>query len=261
MRDYLANRDDVSPKLLSVCAFAHDHGYEYIWTDTCCIDKTSSAELSEAINSMHTWYARSSVCYAYLQDVGDDEDPAMYGSQFRTSKWFTRGWTLQELVAPRNVVFLSQQWSVLGTKASLETVIEEITGIDGDVLTHQTALHSVSVAQRMSWAAERETTRVEDRAYSLLGVFGIHMPTIYGEGDQAFVRLQEEILRRIPDQTLFAWGRTLSCSSGYDLADFSARLINNSARRQYASSYLFASSPTEFNGAVASYAQIGRAHV
>ena len=133
------------------------------------------------------------------------------GSAFRSSEWFTRGWTLQELIAPRKLVFLSQTWELLGTKAGLVWLVEEITGvplevlIDNDRLLHGW-LDGCSVAQRMSWAARRRTTKVEDRAYSLLGIFNIQMPPLYGEGQRAFRRLQEDILRRIPDQTIFAWG-------------------------------------------------------
>ncbi|KAH9941645.1 heterokaryon incompatibility protein-domain-containing protein, partial [Epithele typhae] len=206
---YLAHHHKVTPKLRSLCKFARHNGYRRVWIDTCCIDQSSSAELSEAINSMYKWYLQAAICYAFLADVDDDQDPSSPASplrtSFRESIWFTRGWTLQELVAPRNVVFLSRHWTVLGTKTSLQDVIAEVTHISKAVLTHSAPLHSVSVAQRMSWAAGRRTTREEDRAYSLLGIFGIHLPTIYGEGEQAFVRLQEEILRRIPDQTLFAW--------------------------------------------------------
>ncbi|KAJ2970124.1 hypothetical protein NUW54_g12801 [Trametes sanguinea] len=126
-------------------------------------------------------------------------------SAFRQSRWFTRGWTLQELIAPWKVVFLSSDWHVLGSKAELAPVIEEITGIDQSILLHDAPLSSASVARRMSWASCRTTTRVEDEAYSLLGIFGLYMPTIYGEGRNAFRRLQEEIMKQIPDQTLYDW--------------------------------------------------------
>ena len=191
---------------MRACEVAHHHGYEYIWIDSSCINKDSSSELSEAINSMYNWYSRAEVCYAFLSDVPHDDDVAAEGSAFRKSRWFSRGWTLQELIAPQRVLFLSSQWTTLGTKAELAGVIQEITRVDRDVLMHIESLNDKSVAQRMSWAAGRETTRVEDKAYSLLGIFGIAMPTLYGEGVQAFRRLQEEILRRFPDQSLFAWG-------------------------------------------------------
>ncbi|EJF57397.1 hypothetical protein DICSQDRAFT_69605, partial [Dichomitus squalens LYAD-421 SS1] len=175
--------------------------------DTCCIDKSSSAELSEAINSMFYWYRDADVCHVYLFDV-DDDDPQMPSSTFRSSRWHTRGWTLQELIAPRYVIFLSKSWHTIGTKVSLANVLTEITGIDLDVLLQRApdCLHArTSIARRMSWASKRETTRIEDRAYSLLGLFGISMLIIYGEGSDAFQRLQKEILKREKDQSIFAW--------------------------------------------------------
>ena len=202
-------RSFLSAKLRACCRVAQRAGYEWIWVDTCCIDHNSSAELSEAINSMFMWYADAQVCYAYLHDVGDDEDPSSRGSAFRRSVWHSRGWTLQELLAPACVIFLSRTWRTLGSKYSLALALVEVTGIRHDILTRAQSnwLEKASVAERMSWAAHRRTTRVEDRAYSLMGIFGINMPTIYGEGPRAFIRLQEEILRRIPDQSIFAWGR------------------------------------------------------
>ncbi|RPD61804.1 HET-domain-containing protein, partial [Lentinus tigrinus ALCF2SS1-6] len=196
----------LSAKIRSACRIAREHGYRYLWLDSCCIDKTSSAELSEAINCMYAWYRDAAVCYAFLSDVPDGDAPRDAYSQFRQSRWFRRGWTLQELIAPRDVIFLSSGWQVLGTKIGLDTVVEEVTSIDRAVLGHQELLHEVSVARRMSWAASRECTRVEDEAYSLMGIFDINMNTLYGEGRRAFVRLQEEVLKRIPDQSLFAWG-------------------------------------------------------
>ena len=198
-----------SDKIRGCCALARKHGYRWVWIDSCCIDKTSSSELSEAINSMFEWYAAADVCFALLDDVGDDHDPRLKDSQFRRSRWFTRGWTLQELIAPAAVVFFSKNWRLIGTKESLADVVEEITGVDGRVLRHEVALDAVSVARRMSWAAKRQTTREEDRAYSLMGIFGVSMSTIYGEGQHAFIRLQEEILNRVPDQSIFVWGPIL----------------------------------------------------
>ncbi|OSD04051.1 HET-domain-containing protein [Trametes coccinea BRFM310] len=189
-----------SAKIKDCCAFARGHGYSRVWIDTCCIDKTSSAELSEAINSMYLWYSEAVVCIVFLEDVDASQDPRNPHSQFRRSRWWRRGWTLQELIAPRAVLFVSRDWEPLGTKRSLADIIEQITGIDRSVLANDRPLNTISVARRMSWAAGRETTRLEDEAYSLMGLFDIHMPTLYGEGRRAFIRLQEEILRRIPDQ-------------------------------------------------------------
>jgi len=177
-------------------------------TDTyrCCIDKTSSAELSEAINSMFRWYQKASVCYAYLADVLKDTDPDKDPEEFSRSRWFTRGWTLQELVAPKNVVFYSRSWKNIGTKERLCNTISTITGIDIDTLLGEDVTF-VSVANKMSWASGRRTTRTEDMAYCLLGIFDVNMPLLYGEGKKAFLRLQEEILRSSYDHSLFAWGR------------------------------------------------------
>ena len=196
----------LSEKVRKACEIARRDGYRYIWIDSSCINKTSSSELSEAINSMFAWYHGAQICYAFLADVPSNEDVRAESSKFRESRWFKRAWTLQELVAPRVVVFLSQDWEGLGTKDSLVELVKEITHIDRAILTHERALAEESVAKRMRWAAEREATRLEDEAYSLLGIFGISMPTLYGEGRHAFQRLQEEIIQRIPDQSLFAWG-------------------------------------------------------
>ena len=195
----------LSSKIREACRIARENGYRYLWIDSCCIDKTSSSELSESINSMYRWYALADVCYAFLADVPAEEDHRRDESRFRCSRWFRRGWTLQELIAPLKVVFLAEDWTVIGSKLSLGELIAEITNIDYSALLHVEPLDEFSVAQRFSWASGRKTTRVEDRAYSLLGIFDINMPTLYGEGERAFHRLQEEIMRRTPDQSLFAW--------------------------------------------------------
>ena len=212
--------DRLPPKIKNFCKYAREQGYAFGWADTCCIDKTNSAELSEAINSMYAWYQQASVCYAYLVDVDDHGylplSPNLHHhtqfqgyQQLMQSRWFQRGWTLQELIAPRVVLFLSRGWGLLGTKAGLGDVITEITTIERSILSHAKPVTEVSVALRMSWATSRITTRIEDQAYSLMGIFGVNMPTIYGEGRQAFVRLQEEIMKHVPDQSIFAWGLRL----------------------------------------------------
>ncbi|EIW58356.1 HET-domain-containing protein, partial [Trametes versicolor FP-101664 SS1] len=192
-------------KQQGICTVARKAGFRLIWSDACCIDKTSSAELSEAINSMYEWYRLSDMCYVYLEDVPDDDVPTDSTSYFCISRWHDRGWTLQELIAPERVEFLTRTWHFLGTKIGLASTLENITGVNFDILTGRAPVDSVSVARRMSWAAERETTRIEDRAYSLMGLFGVHMSPIYGEGNNAFLRLQEEIIRKVPDQSIFAW--------------------------------------------------------
>ncbi|KAK7455244.1 hypothetical protein VKT23_011116 [Stygiomarasmius scandens] len=194
-------------KIANACAHARKYDFEWIWIDSCCINKESSAELSEALNSMYQYYLDAEVCYVYLSDVLEDprNDPRDIQSTFRRSRWFTRGWTLQELLAPSYAVFLDCQWTEIGTKWSLRDVLSAITSIpmsvfeDGD-------LSEFSIAQKMSWVAFRETTRPEDRAYCLMGLFGINMPPIYGEGGQkAFMRLQQEIMKISDDRSIFAW--------------------------------------------------------
>lgn len=203
---------------------AHD-GFDYVWIDTCCIDKRSSAELQEAINSMFHWYARSSICYVFLTDVSIDDldhvelathancrhlktrDPGVMriDNAFSKSHWFKRGWTLQELLAPRCVHFYDKSWRFIGDKTSLQCWISRASGIDGDIIRGDYTLQQCSIAMRMSWAAKRRTTRVEDRAYSLLGLFDVAMPMLYGEGKKAFMRLQEEIIKTSDDQSIFVW--------------------------------------------------------
>ncbi|KAE8443887.1 hypothetical protein EG329_001296 [Mollisiaceae sp. DMI_Dod_QoI] len=190
-------------KIVDCCEQARFDHYEYVWIDTCCIDKKSSSELSEAINRMYSYYKDADICYAYLCDVL--EDGCFPPDEFAASRWFRRGWTLQELVAPREVVFFDQEWTEIGTRASLKNELEEITTIDKLFLEHPDAVFSASVAQRMSWASKRETTREEDIAYCLLGIFNVHMPLLYGEGDKAFMRLQLELLALSNEQTIFAW--------------------------------------------------------
>ncbi|KAF5490645.1 putative transporter [Colletotrichum fructicola] len=180
-------------------------GFHYIWIDTCCIDKTSSSELTEAINSMWAWYRHAQICYAYLSDVRSDSAHLGQGyKEFIQSRWFTRGWTLQELIAPSNVIFCNTKWVEIGNRESMRDIVGKITGIDRHFFNHG-VLGRYSIAQKMSWAANRVTTRIEDQAYCLLGLFGVNMPLMYGEGEMAFVRLQEEIMRRTSDQSIFAW--------------------------------------------------------
>jgi hypothetical protein len=168
---------------------AHDH-LEYFWIDTCCIDKSSTAELSEALNSMFRWYREATRCYVYLSDV---HGPGNILQTFQTSRWFTRGWTLQELIAPSSVDFFTSNGYRLGDKQSLEPQIILVTSLPATALQGD-ALSRFSVKERLSWSNNRQTTREEDLAYSLQGIFGVFMPPLYGEGqDNAFRRLRREI--------------------------------------------------------------------
>ncbi|KAF2664299.1 HET-domain-containing protein [Microthyrium microscopicum] len=195
------------PKLQGACQRAVQDSLEWIWIDTCTIDKTSSADLSEAINSMYTYYAESKICYAHLADIDGNTIPYHYDTEnyLKTSRWFTRGWTLQELIAPRDLIFFDQKWVELERRWGLSRILTKITGIPEKVLCGESPFQC-NVAQRMSWAANRVTTRKEDVAYCLMGLFEVSMPPLYGEGaEEAFLRLQEEILKRSADQTIFLW--------------------------------------------------------
>ncbi|KAF2679379.1 HET-domain-containing protein [Lentithecium fluviatile CBS 122367] len=186
-------------KILFCAGQAVNDDLEYFWIDTCCIDKDSSAELAKAINSMFRWYHKAAKCYVYLSDVSTaqpTEDPffqQVWKSAFCHSKWFTRGWTLQELLAPKSVEFFSAEGERLGSRLELLQEIHEKTKIPIQALQGN-QLSGFSIDERMSWAASRQTKHEEDAAYCLLGIFDIHMPLIYGEGRQkALGRLLKEI--------------------------------------------------------------------
>ncbi|KAI9677357.1 MAG: hypothetical protein M1822_008164 [Bathelium mastoideum] len=204
MVDEAGKKKAVYQKIVQTCKLATKDGLNYAWIDTCCIDKRSSSELSEAINSMFQWYSKAVVCYVMLDDVR----AANLVYELEEARWFTRGWTLQELLAPRDVKFFDCEWKFMLTRSHLEECIALITGIDRDALRGHASVEFIrhaSVAKRLSWAARRETTRKEDEAYCLLGLFGIQMAMLYGERDRAFQRLQEEIMKASTDQTIFAW--------------------------------------------------------
>jgi hypothetical protein len=176
---------------------AEEDGLEYFWVDSCCIDKSNSSELTEAINSMYRWYSEAAKCYVYLSDVSTDyqhgSSQHQWDQAFSQSRWFQRGWTLQELLAPSSVEFFSRDGQRLGDKGTLQSRISQITGIASQAL-RGTPMSQFSVEERMSWAADRQTSKEEDKAYSLLGIFEVHMPLIYGEGQRnSFRRLREEI--------------------------------------------------------------------
>ncbi|KAI0479815.1 hypothetical protein F4859DRAFT_477444 [Xylaria cf. heliscus] len=198
-------------KIRGCCNIAAQcYGLKWACIDACCIDKRSSAELSGAINSMFKWYRDAEICYAFLEDVtGSENDPS-----FRNSRWFTRGWTLQELIAPKRLWFYDQEWQLLGKmeknlevdeNSQLYDVVSSITSIPVAFLKGA-PLTKACVAKRMSWASKRQTTRPEDVAYSLLGIFGVNIPLLYGEGPKAFIRLQVEIINQIHDHSILAWG-------------------------------------------------------
>ncbi|KAI1174816.1 heterokaryon incompatibility protein-domain-containing protein [Nemania sp. FL0916] len=210
------------PKILDAVKKAFDDRFEYIWIDTCCINKDSSSELSEAINSMYRWYQESRVCYAYLSDVYSSTAMSI---EFQTSRWFERGWTgnltyaqLQELIAPPDVQFFNATWGKIGTRSGLAQIISNVTGIGKYILQQKESITEPSFHTRMRWVNRRRTTRPEDMAYSLMGIFNVNMPLLYGEGEfKAFERLQCEIINGSGDQTflLHTGKRSILAESPY----------------------------------------------
>ncbi|KAI1032041.1 hypothetical protein LB504_000095 [Fusarium proliferatum] len=208
-------------KLRDYCCRAFKDGWDWAWMDTCCIDKTNPADTQEAINAMFRWYQNAGVCYAHLSDVDfvslpDDTDLDSSTNRLRIAgkndfigaKWFTRGWTLQELLAPHYLIFVDRQWRHMGTRESWALEIEKASKIEACHLNafNPTDFSSCSTAMRFSWASGRETTVEEDESYSLLGLFGISLPLIYGEGGrQAFNRLQRQLIHVYHDDSVFAW--------------------------------------------------------
>lgn len=199
-------------KVENCCKLARSQGYDLVWIDTCCIDKSSSAELSEAINSMFDWYQGSDICYALLEDFSPKVNGALVAERvyndWKYCKYFTRGWTLQELLASYPLHFYDRNWEYFKSKKGIADELATKLGIAPEVLKdiYNPYENKYSIATRMSWASKRETSRPEDIAYCLLGIFGVNMPLLYGEGGiKAFFRLQEEIIRNSNDESIFAW--------------------------------------------------------
>jgi hypothetical protein len=196
-------------KIEATCNVTAHKGLEYAWVDTCCIDKSSSAELSEAINSMFRWYKDAEICFAYLSDLvlpistSIDEDELV--SYLSRCRWFSRGWTLQELIVPRSLELYDSSWNFRGSRDQFASQLSTITRVDVAVLQNSNVMNSLPVARRMSWASNRQTTREEDIAYCLLGIFDVNMALLYGEGSKAFVRLQDEIATQSGNISLFGW--------------------------------------------------------
>ncbi|CAH0058672.1 unnamed protein product [Clonostachys solani] len=176
---------------------AQRDGLEYFWIDTCCIDKSSSAELSESLNSMFKWYRDSEACYVYLSDVSENQSQPGWELSFRNCKWFTRGWTLQELLAPAKIKFFTSKSEYLGDKESLGQLIHDITKIPIEALHGSCPLSKFATMDRCAWMNGRDTTRPEDQAYALLGIVDAYLPLMYGYGkDKAMLELHEAIYAR-----------------------------------------------------------------
>ena len=207
-----------------------------------CINKDSSAELSEAINSMFAWYRLSKQCYVFLPDVYDvtvsstslpemeirqsSFDTDLYVDLFCQSIWFSRAWTLQELLAPRSVEFFNAEFHAIDSRTTLAPYIKRATGIDLHYLTGAW-LPKASVGQRLAWASHRKATRPEDIAYSLIGLLGVNIPLLYGEGQNALLRLQTEVIRTSDDESIFAWmAQSSEPVSGWQHEPLSGLLAN-----------------------------------
>ena len=185
---------------LQFCADqAKKDGFRYFWVDTCCINRANLSELDEAIRSMFRWYQDAAICYVYLSDVRlrdkNNKRSREWKSAFYKSRWFTRGWTLQELLAPKSVEFFSQEEESLGTKTSLEKQIHEITQIPVEAL-QGASLSQFQPDERLRWAEHRQTKKIEDKAYCLIGIFQVSMSLRYGEGPDALRRLKEKITKK-----------------------------------------------------------------
>ncbi|KAI1743105.1 HET-domain-containing protein [Xylaria scruposa] len=213
-------RFDIAPartpqvdKICRAAETARNLGIKWIWIDSCCINRANAIEQTESINSMLRWYSDAKLCITYLNDVqkyesyGDALGPKCFDSLERDgpSIWFSRGWTLQELLSPQDMRFYDKDWNFIGTKVTLARVLEEITGVDRRYLTREEQFETACIATKMSWMAGRTTTRIEDIAYSMLGILNINMTTQYGEGLRAFKRLQQALLSTSGDESLFSW--------------------------------------------------------
>lgn len=205
----------LSPQLERIhgaCICARNKGIEWLWIDSCCINKLSAVEETESINSMYRWYRHSVLCITYLYDVELDDtleptDPRIFNnSGGKPAEWFSRGWTLQELLASGKMEFYDKNWKSMGTKRDMKASLSKLTGIDENYLTGAEDFRNACVATKMSWMAKRTTTREEDIAYSMVGLFGVTISPVYGEGPRAFMRLQEVTLSSSSmDESLFAW--------------------------------------------------------
>lgn len=206
-------------KIAGACAqVRRTPGVRHIWIDTVCINKNDSRELSSALNSMFNWYENATVCYVYLYDVTWNEaDLDGSRAEFCQSKWFKRGWTLQELLAPKHIEFYDRDWRFIGPKQTLIKQIVKAAKIAEEYLIGD--FRTASIAQKMSWLSERITTIIEDRAYCMLGIFDVFLDTRYGRGGDEFLRLQREIFVSTPpdaifDESMFAWKTDLIETSG-----------------------------------------------
>ncbi|KAI0805662.1 hypothetical protein GGR55DRAFT_654499 [Xylaria sp. FL0064] len=227
----LSNRiTELSPqadKIRGACDTARNQGIKWMWIDTCCINKDSATEESESINSMFKWYRGAKLCITYLADVKRNANIPITSPHIfkRTdsgepSEWFSRGWTLQELLAPQEMQFYDKDWTYMGTKMEMADTLAHVTGIKARYLTGAENFREACIAAKMSWMATRTTTREEDMAYSMLGIFGVTMTPQYGEGRGAFMRLQEILMTTyLFEESLFAWKMPKPGSAGNTMSE------------------------------------------
>ncbi|KAG6332886.1 hypothetical protein ID866_6204 [Astraeus odoratus] len=215
-------------KIVESCLKARDDELEWLWVDPCCVAKVNIIELSEAINSMYRWFENSARCYAYLHDVDGsslpiEADTRRFPDTNGWPAWFSCSWALPQLIAPKNVEFFNRNWDRIGEKEDLASTLARITQIPEDILAyglpHPDDPCRPSVAQIMSWAADREGNQVEDRTYAITGLFGVHTPVKYGEKKGAFHHLQVSILKEYNDHSIFAWSSNRTLGFGSVLAD------------------------------------------
>lgn len=229
----VSHEDNVGlAKILSACSVTKTFDLDYLWMDTCCIDGGSSTEVTQAINSMFRWYQRAAVCSVYLFDVSTDSsqhghiisrrqyackrNETLTIGPFQKSQWFKRGWTLQELLAPRELVFFDHLWNRIGVKTEMTKEVQKATRIDPKYLGGH--FEDASIATKLSWVADRTTTLPDDMAYCMVGILGVSMDIRYGEEARAFMRLQELLIEKVPDDSIFAWtDRTMRADQGHGL--------------------------------------------
>jgi heterokaryon incompatibility protein (HET) len=222
---YVANQDPLSSqikcksgfiKIQNACIQAQKRGFEWLWADTVCIDKRDNSEVTKSVNLMFSWYQSASVCFAYMHEVSNNnqrlkwtEDNAVVR---KTPEWFTRGWTLQELLAPKKLLLSDQDWNCIGDRENCAQVITKFTGIPLSALCGKD-IQSYSYADRLAWAKGRQTTEPEDRVYSLLGLLGVSLPAVgYGIGLKAALWQLESAIEKqradgnlsLPDDDLFS---------------------------------------------------------
>lgn len=203
-------------KIKGTCLKVQEHGIEYVWIDSCCIDRRSSVELNGSIASMFKWYELAEVCFAYLSDVTwSFMDFPKSKEQFINSAWFTRGWTLQELLAPKMMVFFDTSWHLIDTREGLSREIQEASGIESEYVNDfKSNSQSISIAKKMSWVSKRKVKKEEDMAYCLFGILDVRIDVREGEGKRAFLRLQETLIQNSRDESIFAWQSATLKKSG-----------------------------------------------